>query len=437
MRIATPLKGLLGWTFYRLWASYWSLAVLAAIAAVPVSLAVLYFDRHGLTDWLIAQDLSPVATADTAKDFAGVASGISAAFITLYFSITLIVLSMAAGNLGVRLIDRWLGKTLIRVSLGGLSFSLVVCLIAMLAVDGESPLDQVPLALIALSMILQVVNVSMLSVSLHALGRTMFVDTSIDALFRDASGREIDLIPGDRFDGPWGETVRAERDGYVNGLDMEHLASIIPDNAGRICVLASPGRHVMRGEPILLAQNALHDTSGLHNAIALGDYRSDSQGVVFRIRLLVEIAARALSPAVNDFYTALTCADRLVAVMADQTNTWIDADKVALAADRPRFALQGRDFRSLFEDPIHAFRQAACEYPSVSIRMIDNFARLVRHLNREQTPRELGEFIQGLASTLNEHAQLKADVQEDKDDIAAAYLAFQAAFAGAEERYDQ
>ena len=111
------ISGLPGWILHRLFASYWLLAVCAVLAALPFALAVLWLDREAATAWLLARDLATVATADPAKDFTGVAAGVNAAFITLYFSITLIVLSMAAGNLGARLIDRWIERPLVRVSL--------------------------------------------------------------------------------------------------------------------------------------------------------------------------------------------------------------------------------------------------------------------------------------------------------------------------------
>lgn len=112
----SPENGLVGWIVNRLVRNYWSRALCAVILAVPAAIGVLAADRGAVAEWLITNDLSPVATAETAKDFLGVATGINAAFLTLSFSITLIVLSLAAGNLGVRLIDRWLDKRLVRVS---------------------------------------------------------------------------------------------------------------------------------------------------------------------------------------------------------------------------------------------------------------------------------------------------------------------------------
>ncbi len=152
------MTGLPGWIAHRLFANYWLLAVCAVIAAVPVALGILWLDREGGTAWLLARDLATVETSDTAKDFVGVAAGINAAFVTLYFSITLIVLSLAAGNLGVRLIDRWVERPLVRVSIAGLSFCLIVSLVAMLSIDAEAPLGDTPLLLVGTVLFLQAIG---------------------------------------------------------------------------------------------------------------------------------------------------------------------------------------------------------------------------------------------------------------------------------------
>ena len=223
------MTGLPGWIAHRLLANYWLLAVCAVIGAMPVALGILWLDREGGTAWLLARDLATVETSDTAKDFAGVAAGINAAFITLYFSITLIVLSMAAGNLGVRLIDRWVERPLVRVSIAGLSFCLIVSLVAMLAIDAEAPLEDTPLMLVGTVLFLQAVNVGMLAVSLHDLARTMFVDTSIDRLANDCEDRSLSLTGLEPIEHNLPHSCHAPREGLVAML--RQLAKDLSDHA--------------------------------------------------------------------------------------------------------------------------------------------------------------------------------------------------------------
>jgi uncharacterized membrane protein len=135
---------------------------------------------------MLDNGLSPVTTADAAKETAGIVAGIDAALLTLFFSISLLVLTLAAGNLGVRLIDRWLGKRLVQVSIAGLTFTTLFSVLTLAAIDSEADLAQTPLATITVMLALLAVNLAMLAVALHDLGRTMFIDKAIDSLGKDA-----------------------------------------------------------------------------------------------------------------------------------------------------------------------------------------------------------------------------------------------------------
>ena len=415
-----PFLGRAGWLLHRMVASYWSLPLLGVLAALPVVYVLLYFDRQGLAQWLLDRRMNPVETADTAKDLVAVAVGINAAFITLYFSITLLVLTVASSNLGVRLVDRWLEKRLVRVSLAGLSFTLVFSLGAMAAMDGEAALADVPLATVGAVIFLQIVNVTMLTVALHDLGRTIFVDRAIHHLGRDASEGPVSVCAAKAFDGEWQDRIRSPREGYIEGNDLDGIASALKGHPGRVRICSAPEQHVLKGDTLVLLENAGADHDALLGNLAIGDFRSDGQGTVFRIRLLVEIAARALSPAVNDFYTALSAGDRIVAAMAGQRDSWIGDDCIPVWHEDERFELPGQDFRGLFEDPLAAFRQAACQYPSVSIRMIDNYARLANHARDDGAPDGFFDFIRDTARQLADHACQVTDFPHDRADIAQA-----------------
>ncbi|ANU08747.1 DUF2254 family protein [Paraurantiacibacter namhicola] len=419
--ISGPYLGRLGWLAHRIFASYWLLPAAGVLLALPLAILAVTLDRHAGTDWLLSNGLSPVSTADTAKDLVGVAIGVNAAFITLYFSLTLLVLTVASSNLGVRLVDRWLDKGLVRVSLAGLSFTLVFSLGAMAAIDADAPLSSQPLGTISAVIALQALNVVMLTVALHDLGRTVFIDRSIHHLGREAAQGPVAIAATDPFHGDWSLGIAAPREGYVEGNNLHHLSRLLGEDGGRVRICAAPGQHVMEGEPIMLLEQRRDDERQLLKVLPIGDFRSDGQGAVFRIRLLVEIAARALSPAVNDFYTAIAAADRIASAMAGQFGSWVDEDMMPAFADDHRIELPGQDFRGLFEDPLNAFRQAACQYPSVTIRMVDNYHRLIDRCEGEGRPAGLRRFLVQMAQDLAEHGEASAGYDCDRADITAAF----------------
>lgn len=420
MQAQNPITNLRGWIAHRLVTNYWFLALCAGLSAPALFAFSLYIDRNGGTMWLLDNGLAPVATADTASELAGVIAGIDAAFITLYFSISLIVLTIAAGNLGVRLIDRWLGKRLVRVSIAGLSFTLIFAVFTLAAIDADAPLAQTPLGTLLLTIFFLLVNIVMLAVALHDLGRTMFVDKVIDALANDADRVPLQVTGQERFKGRFAQTITAPRNGYVEGVDLTRIEKRLSAHPGVVRICVAPGQHVLKDQPLAMLENATVSRNDILSSIPIGPFRSDSQGPVFQIRLLVEIAARALSPGINDFYTAMAAADALVEVMASHCDNWVENGHVPVSATAPRLELPGQDFRGLFEDPLAAFRQAAANYPSVSIRMIGNIERIL-HLRSAAGDRTgFGEFLRGYAEGLHEHAMVHAELNSDRTALTRA-----------------
>ena len=415
-----PITDLTGWVWHRLTANYWSLALCAVITAPLFFVGTLALDRDGVTAWLLDNDLSPVTTSDTAKDVAGVVAGIDAAFLTLFFSISLLVLTIAAGNLGVRLIDRWLAKRMVRVSIAGLAFTLIYAVLTMAAIDAEAELSDTPLLCFIVSIAFLLVNIAMLAVATHDLGRTMFVDQAIDALAKDATDPQIEVAGVAGFDGTFAQTVSSPRNGYVEGVDLARLQKQLADHHGTVRICVAPGQHVFANQPLMLLEHQHADPGEFTSAIPIGAFRSNSEGAVFQIRLLVEIAARAMSPAINDFWTALVTADALGEVMKGHRANWVDDGLMPASVKSPSFELPGQDFRGLFAAPLAAFRQAAANYPSVTIRMIGNIERLMQQFRDEGCPDGLVTFLCEYATQLADHASQRADAEVDMHDIAKA-----------------
>jgi len=415
-----PISDLTGWIWHRLTANYWSLALCAVVTSPLFFLLTLYLDRDGVTAWLLEEDLSPVATADTARDLAGVIAGIDAAFITLYFSISLLVLTIAAGNLGVRLIDRWLAKRLVRVSIAGLSFTLIYAVLTMAAIDPEADLTDMPLFCFALTIFFLLVNIAMLAVALHDLGRTIFVDKEIDQLAADAKTISVEVEGAAPFSGNFTQCVTAPRDGYIEGIDLDKLERHLAEVTGAVRICVAPGQHVFKDQTIAMLENECSDPDAIRDCMPIGNFRSDNQGAVFQIRVLVEIAARAMSPAVNDFWTAMVASDAICEVLYGHRTNWIDEGHVPVRRGGRAIELPGQDFRGLFEDPLAQFRQSAADFPSVSIRTIGNIERMVALFHMSACPIGLRNFLSDYAEQLASHARDRAQTDKDREDIRAA-----------------
>lgn len=104
--------------------------------------------------------------------------------------------------------------------------------------------------------------------------------------------------------------------------------------------------------------------------------RTPLQDVEFAARQLVEIALRALSPSINDPFTAIAVIDRLGAAIALLP---VDADAPGRVRDRDgrvRLVYPRVDFEGLVDTAFNQIRQAAEAKPDVLIALMDTLAAL-------------------------------------------------------------
>jgi uncharacterized membrane protein len=134
------------------------------------------------------------------------------------------------------------------------------------------------------------------------------------------------------------------------------------------------GRTLLRIYPATGVTPAL--TEALLNQFDIGIERTTFQDALFGIRQLVDIAIKALSPAVNDPTTAMNCLDYLTNILiqaaqcADGQSHWWDSQgAVRLLTDRVSFA-------AMVELAFNQIRHYGCGDVLVDIRMIDGLAEI-------------------------------------------------------------
>lgn len=381
-------------------------------------MGLLALDTRGASAWVAGMGWPFAISGSTAQDLASSLVTLHAAFSTLYFSITLLVLTLAASNLGVRLIDRWIGDATIRFTLGLLLSLLSASLILLFSIDSDAPSDRVPRLTTTVLIVATIGALAWMTNALHHLGRMVHIDTSIARL-----GREAAEFPSGKFHlGPpvvdieTAMPIVARETGYIDEIELEALICEACERGAFVRLNHARGTFVMRGEPIgMVAGTASADWVLRH--IAFAQYRNDTRGREFECNLLVEIATRALSPGINDPYSALACCDRLASILAagaeeDQRARWLTD-----AHGTPRLELPCERLTQLMDTPLKSLRQAAAPYPSVTIHMIELIGRLPGPARMDDA---LRHFLLGHVEAMAEHGSIRADLDRDRADIAVA-----------------
>ena len=110
-----------------------------------------------------------------------------------------------------------------------------------------------------------------------------------------------------------GYAVQVNRAGYIQYIDPETLLTLAREKNLVIRVQRKPGQFVRGDMTVALVWPAVEVNEELdkqiRHAFQIGNGRTPTQDVAYAFNQLVEMAVRAMSPAINDPFTAMTCLD--------------------------------------------------------------------------------------------------------------------------------
>jgi uncharacterized membrane protein len=114
--------------------------------------------------------------------------------------------------------------------------------------------------------------------------------------------------------------LRVNETGYIQFVDPEIIVNLASDKDLMVRLLCRPGQFVSPNETVALiwpsARVEARLGEHLRRAIQIGTQRAPTQDIEYAINQLVEVAMRAMSPAINDPFTAMTCMDYLAEGLA-------------------------------------------------------------------------------------------------------------------------
>ena len=314
---------------------------------------------------------------------------------TLVISITMVVLTLAAQQLGPRLIRNFMADRRTQVTLGLFVSTVVYLLLVLRSTSGAT--DSVPNLAVTGGTALVLLCLGAVLIFVHHLARSIIADTTIDRVGEELDRDLVRLLP--ESEGDWapslpihpcenGAPLTLRGSGYVQSVNYEGLVKIAKKAAAVIELEVKPGRHVILGSTfgwIHPPEAATEERrSKIENCLALEGERASIQDPENSIRQLVEVALRALSPSVNDPFTAMAVVDRLTESLAKVMRrgsaqcVWVDEDGlVRVLAPRSTFA----DF---LEEAFRQIRQHSREHPAVLIRLVESLGQLLAQAKAAQ-----------------------------------------------------
>lgn len=375
-------------------ASLWALPVTAVLGAtiLAIGAAQIRISNTGNPAWyLFSGD-----AGDVSNFLANLTSAVMT-LATLVISITMVVLTLAAQQLGPRLIASFMSDQRTQMALALFVGTAAYLLILLRITSGQ--VEGVPNIALTLASILVGLNVIMLPVFVHHLARSIVADNVVQRVGAALDHAIRDSLPEHCNDGPdpelyqvqdGDEVVRLPNGGYVQVVDIDRLVEAAAENNALILLHYRAGQHVLPGSigAWVRSTEPLSErlTRTICEAVLFGHERTPVQDLEFWMRQLVEVGVRALSPGQNDPYTAIAAIDRIamsLRLMMDRAPARpVRRDDGGTA----RLVMPVSTFEGLLNAAFDQFRQYGAAHPAVVIRVAEKLAQLWRFANDEQRP---------------------------------------------------
>jgi len=341
--------------------------------------------------------------ADGAREVLSTIAGSMITVAGVSFSVMIVALTLASQQFGPRLLRNFMRDTGNQVVLGTFIATFTYCLLVLRTISGQGN-GFVPNVSVTVAIVLALASLGVLIYFIHHAAVSIQapqviamvaadLDQAIRRLFPETLGRAFNTGPQiqqhviEEF-GPDDDCVLASGDGYLRSLDTDQLLKIAIEVDLVVQLKYSPGDFVVAGTMLAAVRPPLHcderTREKIRQTFILGSERTHLQDVAFSIQQLVEIAVRALSPGVNDPFTALNCIDRLSAALRRLMETSFPSAYRYDENGRVRIIVRPVSCAQLVDaafDPIRRYGRCSA---AVAIRLLESMATIALGAQREE-----------------------------------------------------
>jgi uncharacterized membrane protein len=426
----------------RVHSSFWFLPAVMAGGAMALAIVTVSLDTP-VTDWLTLHwNWAFTGGAEGASSLLAAIAGSMITIAGVVFSMTLVALSLASSQLGPRLLRNFMRDTPTQMALGTFVATFLYCLLVLRTIRRGEDIVFVPHLSVTLGVLLAVVSVGVLIFFIHHVSISIQANeivtrvgneliAGIERMFPKNSEPGSPLMPTepldaeliDRFDRE-GRPIGSSGDGYLQFVDGDAILALAIQEDIVIRLVRRPGHYIVATQPLAQVWPGDRGTDQLleriNSAFVLGNQRTSGQDIEFAVNQLAEIAIRALSPGVNDPFTAMTCVDHLGSALCrlaqrDMPSPYRRDSQGQLRVITPVFT-----FENVTDAAFNQIRQYARSSTAVTIRLLETIAVVAGAIHRSEDRMALLRHARMIARGANGGLPENEDRQEVAERFHAA-----------------
>lgn len=310
--------------------------------------------------WLTARSIAFQGTADDARVLLISISSTMVTVIALVLGLTVVALQLSSTQFSPRLLRNFLRDRPTQIVLSGFLATFVYSAGGLFTVGlkAGSRTQVYPRLAVSVALFLLFISLGMViyfpdhlahSIQIDAINRRVELNTrraiaeEDNATVEEAAPR----IP------EWAVPLLGRKSGYIQTVNPQLLLPLVRDADVTICLRKKVGEHVVEGTVVAWVwapalEDPRPDPETFEAAIAadvrIGFERTVEQDVAFGIRQQIDIGSKALSPAVNDPYTAAQAIDHLAVVCSDLAVRPLGTKVLTGSAGTGRVIVPGNNF---------------------------------------------------------------------------------------------
>jgi uncharacterized membrane protein len=364
--------------------SLWIFPVLAMVVAILLARVCHRLEAsHG---WESSFD------PDTMRAVLGTLAGAMFTFIVFICSSLLLVVQLASAQLTPRIIAILFQDSVTKLTLSLFVFTFAFTISTMLSIKTSVPLLTAEIAAwssaVCLCVFLYLIDHvgkflrpsgALQSVASRA---HRVIESVYPVRFRDSQESLVALAPPQHSATV---TVSSSRDGVVLAFDEKGVLALatrfdcVIELAPRVGTYVAPGDALFR-----VYGGARVPVKVLRQSISLGAERTMEQDPMFAFRIIVDIASKGLSPAINDPTTAVLAIDRLHHLLRHVGSRHLDKEQVRDTAGRVRLIYRTPNWDDFVRLAVTEIRQFGSSSVQVMRRLRAMLEKLIKTLPKER-----------------------------------------------------